>query len=115
MCYIEVCAMDFNSQGFLQLFQRSNPLTVQQLTAAQQQQYALAAAQQQHLGMLLLCPVLWLKLSLLQNNLIEILYGDINYIVLPLVNQLVLLLHLCQTLTSLMLPPLELIPTLLLA
>lgn len=34
----------------LQLFQRSNPLTVQQLTAAQQQQYALAAAQQQHLG-----------------------------------------------------------------
>lgn len=35
-----------------QLFQRSNQLTVQQLTAAQQQQYALAAAQQQHLGML---------------------------------------------------------------
>lgn len=34
----------------LQLFQRSNPLTVQQLTAAQQQQYALAASQQQHLG-----------------------------------------------------------------
>ena len=33
-----------------QLFQRSNHLTVQQLTAAQQQQYALAAAQQQHLG-----------------------------------------------------------------
>ncbi|GLD49487.1 pumilio homolog 2 isoform X7 [Lates japonicus] len=33
-----------------QLFQRSNPLTVQQLTAAQQQQYALAAAQQQHLA-----------------------------------------------------------------
>lgn len=31
-----------------QLFQRSNPLTVQSLT--QQQQYALAAAQQQHLG-----------------------------------------------------------------
>uniref|UniRef100_A0A665WAX6 PUM-HD domain-containing protein n=1 Tax=Echeneis naucrates TaxID=173247 RepID=A0A665WAX6_ECHNA len=39
---------DYNSQQ--QLFQRSNPLTVQQLTAAQQQQYALAAAQQQHLG-----------------------------------------------------------------
>uniref|UniRef100_A0A3Q3C3T6 Pumilio RNA-binding family member 2 n=1 Tax=Haplochromis burtoni TaxID=8153 RepID=A0A3Q3C3T6_HAPBU len=38
---------DYNSQQ--QLFQRSNPLTVQQLTAAQQQQYALAAAQQQHL------------------------------------------------------------------
>ncbi|MEQ2270578.1 Pumilio 2 [Xenotaenia resolanae] len=32
------------------LFQRSNTLTVQQLTAAQQQQYALAAAQQQHLA-----------------------------------------------------------------
>uniref|UniRef100_A0A4W5MSN2 Pumilio RNA binding family member 2 n=1 Tax=Hucho hucho TaxID=62062 RepID=A0A4W5MSN2_9TELE len=39
---------DYNSQQ--QLFQRSNHLTVQQLTAAQQQQYALAAAQQQHLG-----------------------------------------------------------------
>ncbi|XP_014853007.1 PREDICTED: pumilio homolog 2 isoform X6 [Poecilia mexicana] len=39
---------DYSSQQ--QLFQRSNPLTVQQLTAAQQQQYALAAAQQQHLG-----------------------------------------------------------------
>uniref|UniRef100_A0A3Q3KDN4 PUM-HD domain-containing protein n=1 Tax=Monopterus albus TaxID=43700 RepID=A0A3Q3KDN4_MONAL len=39
---------DYNSQQ--QLFQRSNTLTVQQLTAAQQQQYALAAAQQQHLG-----------------------------------------------------------------
>uniref|UniRef100_A0A674MCV0 Pumilio RNA-binding family member 2 n=1 Tax=Takifugu rubripes TaxID=31033 RepID=A0A674MCV0_TAKRU len=39
---------DYSSQQ--QLFQRSNPLTVQQLTAAQQQQYALAAAQQQHLA-----------------------------------------------------------------
>uniref|UniRef100_A0A8D0BA41 Pumilio RNA binding family member 2 n=1 Tax=Salvator merianae TaxID=96440 RepID=A0A8D0BA41_SALMN len=39
---------DYNSQQ--QLFQRSNPLTVQQLTAAQQQQYALAAAQQPHIG-----------------------------------------------------------------
>uniref|UniRef100_A0A7N8XVH7 Pumilio RNA binding family member 2 n=1 Tax=Mastacembelus armatus TaxID=205130 RepID=A0A7N8XVH7_9TELE len=39
---------DYNSQQ--QLFQRSNPLTVQQLNAAQQQQYALAAAQQQHLA-----------------------------------------------------------------
>ncbi|RXN25664.1 pumilio -like protein [Labeo rohita] len=39
---------DYNSQQ--QLFQRSSHLTVQQLTAAQQQQYALAAAQQQHLG-----------------------------------------------------------------
>uniref|UniRef100_A0A8C3ATB2 Pumilio RNA binding family member 2 n=1 Tax=Cyclopterus lumpus TaxID=8103 RepID=A0A8C3ATB2_CYCLU len=39
---------DYNSQQ--QLFQRSNTLTVQQLTAAQQQQYALAAAQQQHLA-----------------------------------------------------------------
>ncbi|XP_078397662.1 pumilio homolog 2-like isoform X11 [Cetorhinus maximus] len=32
------------------LFQRQNALTVQQLTAAQQQQYALAAAQQPHIG-----------------------------------------------------------------
>uniref|UniRef100_W5NKU6 Pumilio RNA-binding family member 2 n=1 Tax=Lepisosteus oculatus TaxID=7918 RepID=W5NKU6_LEPOC len=39
---------DYNSQQ--QLFQRPNALTVQQLTAAQQQQYALAAAQQQHIG-----------------------------------------------------------------
>uniref|UniRef100_A0A8C9W0I6 Pumilio RNA binding family member 2 n=1 Tax=Scleropages formosus TaxID=113540 RepID=A0A8C9W0I6_SCLFO len=40
---------DYNSQQ--QLFQRPNHLTVQQLTAAQQQQYALAAAQQQHIGL----------------------------------------------------------------
>ncbi|KAG1946539.1 pumilio [Pimephales promelas] len=40
---------DYNPQQ--QLFQRSGHLTVQQLTAAQQQQYALAAAQQQHLGL----------------------------------------------------------------
>ncbi|XP_030054679.1 pumilio homolog 2 isoform X5 [Microcaecilia unicolor] len=33
-----------------QLFQRPNGLTVQQLSAAQQQQYALAAAQQPHIG-----------------------------------------------------------------
>ncbi|XP_073192023.1 pumilio homolog 2 isoform X5 [Lepidochelys kempii] len=33
-----------------QLFQRTNALTVQQLTAAQQQQYALAAAQQPHIA-----------------------------------------------------------------
>ncbi|RXM97045.1 Pumilio-like 1 [Acipenser ruthenus] len=39
---------DYNSQQ--QLFQRPNALTVQQLTAAQQQQYALAAAQQPHIG-----------------------------------------------------------------
>ncbi|XP_070588932.1 pumilio homolog 2 isoform X19 [Erythrolamprus reginae] len=39
---------DYNSQQ--QIFQRTNPLTVQQLTAAQQQQYALAAAQQPHIG-----------------------------------------------------------------
>uniref|UniRef100_A0AAR2KSD4 PUM-HD domain-containing protein n=1 Tax=Pygocentrus nattereri TaxID=42514 RepID=A0AAR2KSD4_PYGNA len=38
---------DYNSQQ--PLFPRPNHLTVQQLTAAQQQQYALAAAQQQHL------------------------------------------------------------------
>nr|XP_045004785.1 pumilio homolog 2 isoform X9 [Jaculus jaculus] len=40
---------DYNSQQ--QLFQRTNTLTVQQLTAAQQQQYALAAAQQPHIGL----------------------------------------------------------------
>uniref|UniRef100_A0A3Q2YPG8 Pumilio homolog 1 n=1 Tax=Hippocampus comes TaxID=109280 RepID=A0A3Q2YPG8_HIPCM len=40
---------DYNSQQ--QLFQRSNALAVQQLTAAQQQQYALAAAQQPHIGL----------------------------------------------------------------
>ncbi|XP_038607623.1 pumilio homolog 2 isoform X4 [Tachyglossus aculeatus] len=40
--------LDYSSQQ--QLFQRSNALTVQQLTAAQQQQYALAAAQQPHIG-----------------------------------------------------------------
>ncbi|XP_052441814.1 pumilio homolog 2-like isoform X7 [Carassius gibelio] len=40
---------DYNSQQ--QLFQRTSHLTVHQLTAAQQQQYALATAQQQHLGL----------------------------------------------------------------
>ncbi|XP_042601576.1 pumilio homolog 1-like isoform X4 [Cyprinus carpio] len=40
---------DYNSPQ--QLFQRSSALAVQQLTAAQQQQYALAAAQQQHIGL----------------------------------------------------------------
>uniref|UniRef100_A0A672S1A8 Pumilio homolog 1 n=1 Tax=Sinocyclocheilus grahami TaxID=75366 RepID=A0A672S1A8_SINGR len=39
---------DYNSPQ--QLFQRPSALAVQQLTAAQQQQYALAAAQQQHIG-----------------------------------------------------------------
>ncbi|XP_058538601.1 pumilio homolog 2 isoform X9 [Neofelis nebulosa] len=39
---------DYNPQQ--QLFQRTNALTVQQLTAAQQQQYALAAAQQPHIA-----------------------------------------------------------------
>ncbi|XP_030054675.1 pumilio homolog 2 isoform X2 [Microcaecilia unicolor] len=39
---------DYSSQQ--QLFQRPNGLTVQQLSAAQQQQYALAAAQQPHIG-----------------------------------------------------------------
>ncbi|XP_065443689.1 pumilio homolog 2 isoform X3 [Chrysemys picta bellii] len=39
---------DYSSQQ--QLFQRTNALTVQQLTAAQQQQYALAAAQQPHIA-----------------------------------------------------------------
>ncbi|XP_059837774.1 pumilio homolog 2-like isoform X4 [Hypanus sabinus] len=39
---------DYNSQH--QLFQRQNALTVQQLTAAQQQQYALAATQQPHIA-----------------------------------------------------------------
>uniref|UniRef100_A0A8C0UZ10 Pumilio homolog 1 n=1 Tax=Cyanistes caeruleus TaxID=156563 RepID=A0A8C0UZ10_CYACU len=40
---------DYNSQQ--QLFQRPSALAVQQLTAAQQQQYALAAAHQPHIGM----------------------------------------------------------------
>ncbi|XP_077929636.1 pumilio homolog 1 isoform X10 [Halichoerus grypus] len=39
---------DYNSQQ--QLFQRPSALAVQQLTAAQQQQYALAAAHQPHIG-----------------------------------------------------------------
>ncbi|MEE6484832.1 hypothetical protein FKM82_014066 [Ascaphus truei] len=39
---------DYSSQQ--QLFQRPNALAVQQLTAAQQQQYALAAAHQSHIG-----------------------------------------------------------------
>uniref|UniRef100_A0A452GIX5 Pumilio homolog 1 n=1 Tax=Gopherus agassizii TaxID=38772 RepID=A0A452GIX5_9SAUR len=39
---------DYNSQP--QLFQRPNALAVQQLTAAQQQQYALAAAHQPHIA-----------------------------------------------------------------
>nr|XP_010945677.1 pumilio homolog 2 isoform X6 [Camelus bactrianus] len=39
---------DYSSQQ--QLFQRTNALTVQQLTAAQQQQYALATAQQPHIA-----------------------------------------------------------------
>uniref|UniRef100_A0A8C7Z8F3 PUM-HD domain-containing protein n=1 Tax=Oryzias sinensis TaxID=183150 RepID=A0A8C7Z8F3_9TELE len=43
-------ALALESRGMGELFQRSNPLTVQSLTAAQQQQYALAAAQQQHLA-----------------------------------------------------------------
>ncbi|XP_043940629.1 pumilio homolog 1 isoform X5 [Protopterus annectens] len=41
----------FDSNSQQQLFQRPNALAVQQLTAAQQQQYALAASQQPHLGM----------------------------------------------------------------
>uniref|UniRef100_A0AAQ4QEH2 PUM-HD domain-containing protein n=1 Tax=Gasterosteus aculeatus aculeatus TaxID=481459 RepID=A0AAQ4QEH2_GASAC len=43
-------ALALESRGMGELFQRSNALTVQQLSAAQQQQYALAAAQQQHLA-----------------------------------------------------------------
>eukprot|EP00062_Callorhinchus_milii_P020940 gi/632977139/ref/XP_007905180.1/ PREDICTED: pumilio homolog 2 isoform X3 [Callorhinchus milii] len=43
-----VSLFDYASQQ--QLFQRQNALTVQQLTAAQQQQYALAAAQQPHIA-----------------------------------------------------------------
>lgn len=45
--------MIFNTSNYvtvLQLFQRPNALAVQQLTAAQQQQYALAAAHQPHIG-----------------------------------------------------------------
>uniref|UniRef100_A0A8C9TF05 Pumilio RNA binding family member 2 n=1 Tax=Scleropages formosus TaxID=113540 RepID=A0A8C9TF05_SCLFO len=44
-------ALALESRGMGELFQRPNHLTVQQLTAAQQQQYALAAAQQQHIGL----------------------------------------------------------------
>uniref|UniRef100_A0A672M4P6 Pumilio homolog 1 n=1 Tax=Sinocyclocheilus grahami TaxID=75366 RepID=A0A672M4P6_SINGR len=44
-----VSLFDYNSPQ--QLFQRPSALAVQQLTAAQQQQYALAAAQQQHIGL----------------------------------------------------------------
>uniref|UniRef100_A0A6Q2Z7U0 Pumilio homolog 1 n=1 Tax=Esox lucius TaxID=8010 RepID=A0A6Q2Z7U0_ESOLU len=40
---------DYSNQQ--QLFQRPSALAVQQLTAAQQQQYALAAAQQSHIGL----------------------------------------------------------------
>ncbi|KAK3511676.1 hypothetical protein QTP70_014556 [Hemibagrus guttatus] len=40
---------DYNSPQ--QLFQRPSALAVQQLTAAQQQQYAIAAAQQPHIGL----------------------------------------------------------------
>uniref|UniRef100_A0A668AR12 Pumilio homolog 1 n=1 Tax=Myripristis murdjan TaxID=586833 RepID=A0A668AR12_9TELE len=40
---------DYTNQQ--QLFQRNSALAVQQLTAAQQQQYALAAAQQPHIGL----------------------------------------------------------------
>ncbi|XP_030202369.1 pumilio homolog 1 isoform X6 [Gadus morhua] len=40
-----------NQQQVTLLFQRNNALAVQQLTAAQQQQYALAAAQQSHIGL----------------------------------------------------------------
>ncbi|XP_056105501.1 pumilio homolog 1 isoform X1 [Rhinichthys klamathensis goyatoka] len=49
-----VSLFDYNSPQqlhVLQLFQRPSALAVQQLTAAQQQQYALAAAQQQHIGL----------------------------------------------------------------
>ncbi|OBS58864.1 hypothetical protein A6R68_09960 [Neotoma lepida] len=46
---------DYNSQQ--QLFQRPNALAVQQLTAAQQQQYALAAAHQPHIAKLERCVV----------------------------------------------------------
>ncbi|MBN3290392.1 PUM1 protein, partial [Polypterus senegalus] len=42
--------LQFDYSGNQQLFQRPSALAVQQLTAAQQQQYALAAAQQPHIG-----------------------------------------------------------------
>uniref|UniRef100_A0A4W3JGS7 Pumilio RNA binding family member 2 n=1 Tax=Callorhinchus milii TaxID=7868 RepID=A0A4W3JGS7_CALMI len=44
-------ALALEGRGMGELFQRQNALTVQQLTAAQQQQYALAAAQQPHIGL----------------------------------------------------------------
>uniref|UniRef100_A0A8C1U3E3 Pumilio homolog 1 n=2 Tax=Cyprinus carpio TaxID=7962 RepID=A0A8C1U3E3_CYPCA len=43
-------ALALEGRAMGELFQRPSALAVQQLTAAQQQQYALAAAQQQHIG-----------------------------------------------------------------
>uniref|UniRef100_A0A8C4II45 Pumilio homolog 1 n=1 Tax=Dicentrarchus labrax TaxID=13489 RepID=A0A8C4II45_DICLA len=44
-------ALALEGRAMGELFQRNNALAVQQLTAAQQQQYALAAAQQPHIGL----------------------------------------------------------------
>uniref|UniRef100_A0A8C3AJH4 Pumilio homolog 1 n=1 Tax=Cyclopterus lumpus TaxID=8103 RepID=A0A8C3AJH4_CYCLU len=44
-------ALALEGRAMGELFQRNNALAVQQLTAAQQQQYALAAAQQSHIGL----------------------------------------------------------------
>ncbi|XP_016072770.1 PREDICTED: pumilio homolog 1 isoform X15 [Miniopterus natalensis] len=44
-------ALALEGRAMGELFQRPNALAVQQLTAAQQQQYALAAAHQPHIGM----------------------------------------------------------------
>uniref|UniRef100_A0A671M887 Pumilio homolog 1 n=1 Tax=Sinocyclocheilus anshuiensis TaxID=1608454 RepID=A0A671M887_9TELE len=44
-------ALALEGRAMGELFQRPSALAVQQLTAAQQQQYALAAAQQQHIGL----------------------------------------------------------------
>lgn len=53
----------------VQLFQRNNALAVQQLTAAQQQQYALAAAQQPHIGKI---SVLFYSFAIILINLLFI-------------------------------------------
>lgn len=104
----------------VQLFQRSNTLTVQQLSAAQQQQYALAAAQQQHLGKWdcassTVCCVISLNYFSVSRDLFSMLHIHLIWkykiITVPHNTQLALLPRLCQTLTSLMLAPLEPTPT----
>lgn len=123
-----------------QLFQRSNQLTVQQLTAAQQQQYALAAAQQQHLGTSVYLECFSFQLSeigsfsqhtyrflklrtcvtVVEKHRLQLLallwavFGNDSLKLYSLLSQPALLPRLCQTLISSMLLRQELTPTLLL-